>query len=703
MEHIEGKTLREWQREKASRSEGYRKSGVKDAVGLVSQIAEGLEKAHEKGIIHRDIKSENVMVTDDLRAKIMDFGLAKLGGVSKLTKTGSTIGTVAYMSPEQVEGLETDQRTDIFSFGVLAYELLSGQLPFRAAHETAMMYEIINVNPAPLTGTSPPIEDELNRIVLKCLEKDRNDRYQSMKEVVVDLKRYRRDSKGTAGEHPPIARETPSDRQRPDSSRWKIVASGAAVILLSAAAWMYLGKGGSGSLDSLAVLPFANANTEAEKEYITEGITENIINRLSGLSHLRVVPRSLVSKYKGKEIDPRVAGTELNVTAVLTGKVVQRGDDLVIQAELIDVRNVSQIWGEQYNRKLADLLSVQEDIVRNISEKLQPGATTEEKSKLTSKQSTNPEAYQLYLKGMYFWNKRTNEGAGKAYEFFKRAIEIDPAYALAYAGIADCYVVGNPWGYTPNELMPRMRAAAVKALELDENLAEAHASLAITKLYYEWDFQGGEQELRRAIALKPNYASAHHWLAEFLMFMGRADEGIAEYQKATELDPLSLAIASDFGRGYYCARQYDRAIAVLKKAIEMDPNFVRTHFYLSDVYLVTGKPNDAFREILRGSVAAGESDTVIEEMKSLYAKSGLRGLARKQLDVAGDDFGSLDLIDRVRDQLLVGDREGALRSLETGDSLRSNFMVTLHSEPLLDTLRGEPRFLALYRKMKFTN
>jgi TolB-like protein/Flp pilus assembly protein TadD len=563
-----------------------------------------------------------------------------------------------------------------------------------------MMYEIINVNPAPLTGTGSGIDEELNRIVLKCLEKDRNDRYQSLKEVGVDLKRYRRDSKGTTGEHAPLTRDASPQRERRDSPRWKIVAAAAALLLLGGAAWLYLGKGSSGSLDSLAVLPFANANTDPDKEYLIEGITENIINRLSGLSRLRVVPRSLVSNYKGKEVDPREAGKELNVTAVLTGKVVQRGDDLVIQAELIDVRNVSQIWGEQYNKKLADLLSVQEDIVRNISDKLQPDAGTEEKAKLSAKHTQNPEAYQLYLKGRYFWNKRTDDDVKKAYDFFQRAIDIDPGYALAYAGLADCYAVGNPWHYTPNELMPRMQAAAKKALEFDESLAEAHAALGIAKLYYEFDFQGGEQELRRAISQKPTYASAHHWLGEFLIFMGRTEEGLAEYQKATDLDPLSLAIASDFGRGYYYARQYDRAVAVLKKATDMDPNFVRTHYYLSDVYLVTGRLDDAYREIVKGVVAEGGTDSLVEKMNVVYAKSGFRGLVQKQLEKAGNDFGFLSIADRVRDQLLLGDRGGALRTLETGDSLRINYMATINADPMLDTLRGEPRFIALLRKMK---
>ena len=401
MEYVEGVTLREWIRKRSGQPEGYRKTGVKESVDLAVQIAEGLDKAHDKGIIHRDIKSENVMVTaDDARAKIMDFGLAKLGGVSKLTKTGSTIGTVAYMSPEQVEGRETDNRTDIFSFGVMLYELLTGVLPFRAAHETAMMYEILNVEPAPLAGINKEIDVELNRIVLKCLEKNREERYQSMKDVVVDLRRYNRDSAGnkdSAGNpvnRSGVRRDAPVSPPAGKRSAPALIAGiAAAVLLLAASAWYYFGQQKASAPDSLAVLPFVNVGTDPEQEYLTDGITENLINKLSKLSHLRVIPRSLVSKYKGKDVDPRDAGRELNVAAVLTGKIVQRGDGLTIQTELIDVKNVAQLWGEQYDRKLSDLLSVQRDITQKVTERLQTQISGEEQMNLTAPHSTSPEAF----------------------------------------------------------------------------------------------------------------------------------------------------------------------------------------------------------------------------------------------------------------------------------------------------------------------
>ncbi|HEY6192415.1 MAG TPA: protein kinase [Bacteroidota bacterium] len=698
MEYIPGVTLREWIRRKSEETGGYRKTGLKESVDIAIQIAEGLEKAHEKGIVHRDIKSENVMVTDDdRRAKIMDFGLAKLGGVSKLTKTGSTVGTIAYMSPEQVEGTETDHRTDIFSFGVLCYEMFTGQLPFRAGHETAVMYEIINVEPAPLVDPGKGIDAELDRIVMKCLEKNREDRYQSMREVSVDLRRYNRDSVGKRIERSSSALDAspshPSPPQRKGFPVWAIAA--VLAVLLGGGAWYYLTHRSS-SLDSLAVLPFVNVTTDPEKEYLTEGITENIINKLSQLSGLRVIPRSMVARYKGKDFDPREAGKELNVSAVLTGKVVQRGDELTIQTELIDVQNVSQLWGEQYNRKLSDVITVEEDIIRKLSEKLQTKATSDEKKQLSTGRPADPEAYQLYLKGRFYWNKRTDEANSKAIDFFHEAIKRDPGYALAYAGLADCYLVlGGPID------MPKVRDAAMKALELDDNLAEVHNSLAAEYAYFEFDFVNAEKEYRRAISLNPNYPTAHHWLGEFLIFLGRFDEGLAEYNRAVELDPASLAIASDLGIGYFFARQYDKSIEQLKKTIEMDPHFVRTHYYLAQPYLQKGMPDAAFDELVKGMVADGDSAKLIEDARQTYTRSGFKGLARMQLD-RGVQFSNFEgLFSVARNRAVAGDRELALSELERAYELHDNVVVTIKTDPVWDAFRNETRFIALMKKLGF--
>ncbi len=705
MEYLDGITLREWVRKKGEQSEGYRKLGAKEAIDVATQIAEGLEKAHEKGIIHRDIKSENIMITEDGRAKIMDFGLAKLRGVSKLTKTGSTVGTVAYMSPEQVEGMETDHRTDIFSFGVVLYETLAGQLPFRAEHETAMMYEIINVEPKPITEMKQSVDAELNRIVMKCMEKDRDVRYQSMKDVVVDLRRYRRDSHGKKIDRTSVVRETATEQRAASIQKpnWmKFVIMGSVVILLGLVAW-YLYGSRTTSIDSLAVLPFVNASTDPNTEYLSDGITDNIINKLSQLSQLRVIPRSMVARYKGKDIDPREVGKELNVSAILTGKVIQRGDDLSIQTELIDIGNVSQLWGEQYNKKLTDIIAVQQDIAEKVTEKLKTQVSGEERKHLSAQHTTNAEAYQLYLKGRYHWNKRTDEGALRAMQYFKQAIDIDPNFALAYSGIADSYITYSFSSSKPKEYMPLLKAAALKALELDEGLAEAHASLAIHKAYFDWDFPEAEKDLRRAIALNPNYATAHHWLAELLIWLGRFDEGLAMYDQATKLDPLSLAIASDVGAGYNFARQYDRSIEQLKKVIEMDPNFVRSHFYIMWPYIKKGMPDAVFQSLVNGMTVRGDSASVIEEVKRAYQQSGFKGVARMELD-RGRGFGDAQSVfNAAKSYLDLGDKENALKFLEWSYEERQYFVVTLRVDPYWDDLRNEPKFIALLKKVGFKN
>jgi serine/threonine-protein kinase len=701
MEYLDGVTLRQWIRERAGQPDGYRRLGVKESIDLAVQIGEGLGKAHEKGIIHRDIKSENVMVTVDGRAKIMDFGLAKLGNVSKLTKTGSTIGTISYMSPEQVEGIETDHRTDIFSFGVLLYETLTGQLPFRAEHDTAIMYEIINVEPKPVTEVRGSLDAELNRIVMKCLEKDREIRYQSMKDVVVDLQRYRRDSSGkrldgsavTAGSARASTLSAP-----PRSRKLALPAGAAALILLAAAAW-YLYSTRTTPIDSLAVLPFVNTTTDPNTEYLSDGITENVINKLSQLSKLRVIPRSLVARYKGKDTDPRDVGKDLNVGAVLTGKVVQRGNSLSIQTELIDVKNVSQLWGEQYNRTLADIITVQQDIAEKVAEKLQTQLSGEERTHLTARHTTNPEAYQMYLQGRFYWNKRTSEGVAKGLDYFQRAVELDPAFALGHVGIADCYAVGLMGGLTRAESNGRLKVAATRALELDESLAEPHAALATEIAYYEYDFAGAEKEFRRSIELNPTYPTVHHWFAEFLVFMGRFEEGLSEYRRATELDPLSLAIASDYGLGLYFSRQYDRSIEQLKKTIEMDPNFIRSHDYIVGPYYQKGMYDAAFAEIIQGMVVRGDSAALIEKAKRIYASSGFKGMAQFDLDRSIKNPNGPLAFNLAIDYLQLGRKDDALAELEKAYTERQPTMVALKVEPAWDGIRNDPRFQALMKKV----
>jgi serine/threonine-protein kinase len=707
MELVEGTTLREWIQRKIREAEGYRKLAVQEAIDIALQIAEGLQAAHDKQIVHRDVKSENIMVTTDGRVKVMDFGLAKLQGVSKLTKAGSTIGTMAYMSPEQVEGLETDHRTDIWSFGVLLFELFSGKLPFQAVHEAALMYEIINTEPPALGTIRPNIDDEINRIVMKCLEKDRTTRYQSLREVAADLRRFRRNSEGkkldrsgaaAARAAAPDAPPAPKPASRLRLPVLGTIAAGILIILGIAGYFMYRP---SATIRSIAVLPFLSVPADSASEYLGDGFGESLINSLSKLPGMKLMSNSAVYRFKGGQADPQKAGKDLGVDAVLTGRLTRRGDELTISVELINVGDNSHIWGNQYQRRVSDILSVQSEISQEVSDQLKVSLTGDERRALAAHPTANPEAYQLYLKGRYYWNKRTDESAATALGYFQRAIALDPGYALAYSGMADVYIVWSVSATSPEEYMPRLRVAAMKALELDPSLAESHASLGVYKAYFEFDLPGAEAEWRKAISLNPDYATAHHWLGEFLVWQKRFDEGFAEYEKAAAADPLSLAIASDIGAAYYFSRQYDRSIEQLKKTIAMDPNFLRTHFYIMMPYMAKNMPDSAFASLVRGMTVRGDSEAKIDSVRKAYAAEGFKGVARLELEKHMEVFDPQSTFVAANDYILLGDKEKALELLEHAYDAHQYYVITINANPQWDPLRGEPRFTALLKKIGF--
>ena len=717
MEFMDGITLREWIAKRAGQPEGFRKLGVKESIDIAVQIAEGLEQAHEKGIIHRDVKSENMMVLGDGRVKIMDFGLAKLKGVSKLTKTGSTVGTLAYMSPEQVEGIETDHRTDIFSFGIVLYEMFAGQLPFRAVHEAAIMYEIINVEPASLVDPSKGVDQELNRLVMKCLEKDRNSRYQSMREIAVDLKRYKRDSRGRrveggtddpdAAHRAASSSDVPSARSGSAGKKFVVPAVLAALVIAGAATWyslsMFRGPTADDRIASIAVLPFRNASDDQSNDYLSDGITENIINSLSRLQQFRVIPRSTAFHYKGRDDDAQKIGAELGVRVVLSGRVILHGDDLNIQAELTDVAKQSQLWGEQYVRKKSDLLTVQDELSRAIAGQLH--LSGDEGSSLIKHSTENTDAYQLYLKGRYYWDKRSVDGFSKALQYFQEALSIDPNYALAQAGVADCYDLlglGIYNGLPPKEAYPKAKAAIDKAFELDGSLAEAYTTRGHMNHSYEWDWQRAESDFRRAIELNPKYATAHVFYAVCLNAMGRRDEANEQFRLGQQLEPLSLAINTWLGMSYYYRREFDPAIEQLHKTMDIDASFANAHLMLGWVYAAKKMFPEALDAFRTGRKMTRDNPVMISAVIYALGRGGERSEATALLDT---------LITMSNDRFIspynlaiayagIGDKEQFYQWIERAVEEHS-FMVSvgvLRSDPVFDFVRSEDRFIALFNR-----
>ena len=749
MEYVEGSTLR------AKIHDVHEE--LPKLLRALQHVAEGLAKAHDKGIVHRDLKPDNIMITTDGHAKVLDFGLAKLlepqtdrvtgedPTILQHSTPGLILGTMGYMSPEQAQGKtkEIDHRSDIFSFGCILFEAITGQKAFAGKDQIETLNKIVREPAPPLTAFTPSAPADLQRIVRRCLAKDPDERYQNIKDVAIELKEVRREMQEGSGDvtvppvssttseartiwhsestraHQPHVTTEPASSASTRASSAEFIMTGLRqhktatvigavliLILVGAVAYgirSYLHAGSTEvAVESIAVIPFMNQSKDPNSEWISDGLTESIINNLTQLPNLKVIARSSVFRYKGREGDPLAIGKELGVRAVLTGRLMERGETMLISTELIDIRDNKQLWGEQYERPLSDMLSVQREIAREITNNLRPTLSGVERSRANKEYTANAEAYQLYLKGRYYWNKRTPADFRKAIPFFQQAIEKDPGYAMAYSGLADTYALLSAYtNEPPKELMPKAKEAALKALALDDKLAEAHASLGQIVEYYEYDFVTARKEYHRALELNPNYATGHQWLAEHLSGFKRFDEAIAEIRRALELDPLSAIINRIYADILVDARRFDEAIVQYQKTIELDPNFSTAYFFLGRAYEGKGMYDQAMEAYLKAGAINQVPEETMKQMREVYKKSGWKAYVQANLDrlTVSPQRGSLPPYLAATLYVRLGQNDEAIKSLEKAYEERDFRMIMLSVSFEFDSLRSDPRFRDLVRRV----